>query len=162
MRRSGDDIIVEQDNITDDDNILDPPTLLNFRITPARMVSNWFKLVTAFMRGVREVVFSSGKGNTLAEGRCISDCDISGNVLAENQNIDSNDIANDTTPIFTAETVEIKGVPLSFRQYLEIKANPHGLVRYTCAGAGAGWIKELKYKIVDGTADFILLKSLRD
>ena len=29
MRRSGDDIIVEQDNITDDDNILDPPTLLN-------------------------------------------------------------------------------------------------------------------------------------
>jgi len=35
-------------------------------------------------------------------------------------------------------------------------------VRYTCAGAGAGWIKELKYKIVDGTADFILLKSLRN
>jgi hypothetical protein len=162
MRRSGDDIIVEQDNITDDDNILDPPTLLNFRITPARMVSNWFKYITAFMRGVREVVFSSGKGNTLAEGRCISDCDISGNVLAENQNIDSNDIANYTTPIFTAETVEIKGVPVSFRQYLEIKANPHGLVRYTCAGAGAGWIKELKYKIVDGTADFILLKSLRN
>ena len=162
MRRPGDDIIVEQDNITDDDNILDPPTLLNFRITPARMVSNWFKYVTAFMRGVREVVFSSGKGNTLAEGRCISDCDISGNVLAENQNIDSNDIANDTTPIFTAETVEIKGVPLSFRQYLEIKQNPHGLVRYTCGSAGAGWIKELKYKIVDGTADFILLKSLRN
>ena len=65
MRRSGDDIIVEQDNITDDDNILDPPTLLNFRITPARMASNWFKFVTAFMRGVREIIFSSGKGNTL-------------------------------------------------------------------------------------------------
>ena len=162
MRRLDADIIVEQDNITDDDNILDPPTLLNFRITPARMVSNWFKYVTAFMRGVREVVFSSGKGNTIAEGRCISDCDISGNVLAENQNIDSNDIANDTTPIFTAETVEIKGVPVSFRQYLEIKANPHGLVRYTCSSAGAGWIKEFKYKIVDGTADFILLKSLRN
>lgn len=162
MRRSGDNIIVEQDNITDSVNILDPPTLLNFRITPARMVSNWFKYITAFMRGVREVVFSSGKGNTLAEGRCISNCDISGNVLAENQNIDSNDIANDTTPIFTAETVEIKGVPVSFRQYLEIKANPHGLVRYTCGSAGAGWIKEFKYKIVDGTADFILLKSLRN
>ena len=162
MRRSGDDIIVEQDNITDDDNILDPPTLLNFRITPARMASNWFKFVTAFMRGVREIVFSSGKGNTLAEGRCISGCEITGNVLAENQNIAANDIANDTTPIFTAETVEIKGVPVSFRQYLDIKANPHGLVRYTCGSAGAGWIKEFKYKIVDGTADFILLKSLRN
>ena len=77
-------------------------------------------------------------------------------------NIAANDIANDTTPIFTAETIEIKGVPVSFRQYLDIKANPHGLVRYTCGSAGAGWIKELKYKIVDGTADFILLKSLRN
>ena len=162
MSRSDDNIIVEQGNVTDSVNIIDPPTLLNFRITPARMASNWFKFVTAFMRGVREIIFSSGKGNTLAQGRCISGCEITGNVLAENQNIDSNDIANDTTPIFTAETVEIKGVPVSFRQYLDIKANPHGLVRYTCGSAGAGWIKEFKYKIVDGTADFILLKSLRN
>lgn len=151
-------IEVEQGNITDAENIIDADTVLNFRLSPARMAMNWFRYLMTFKKSLKELLFSSGKGNISAGGQLVSSCSIDTGVILENQNLTQNDINSDVTQLFDAELHTIDEFNLTFRQYLTFKNNPHGLMSYNCGnGTLYGWIKELKYNNVEGVASAIII-----
>lgn len=152
---------VEQGNITNDANIIDPSTILNFRISPARMALQWFQYVTTFLKSAKELIFSSGKGNTSAEGELISECSIDENVLSEKQNITQSDFILNQEGIFIPELHTISGVPFTFQQYKSLQSNPHGLFAYKCNETQLyGWLNECSYSFVDGTIDLVLIPKV--
>lgn len=63
---------------------------------------------------------------------------------------------------FKAYKYEIKGYPLTFAQYQTIIASPLKLVGFNDGSdiSGDGWIDNMKYNHIEGTADFLLSKSL--
>ena len=157
-KRDGLDIVVEQGNINSPANIIDPTTILNFRISPARMAMNLFKYLTTFIKGTKELIFANGKGNIAAEGELDSICSIEAGVISEKQNLTQTDFAGDQSGLFTAELHEVENVPLTFDQYKTIRANPHGLIGYKCDDTQLyGWIQSLEYSFVDGDATLILI-----
>jgi hypothetical protein len=157
-KRDGLDIAVEQGNINSPANIIDPNTILNFRISPARMAMNLFKYLTTFIKGTKELIFSNGKGNIAAQGNLDSVCSIEAGVISEKQNLTQEDFAGDQSGLFTAELHEVENVPLTFEQYKTIRANPHGLIAYKCDEVQRyGWIQSLEYSFVDGDATLILI-----
>jgi hypothetical protein len=152
---------VEQGNIVNDANIIDPSTILNFRISPARMAVQWFEYVTTFLKSAKELLFSSGKGNTAAEGELTSGCEFESGVLSEKQNITSSDIIVDSNGIYLPELHKIEGVPFTFQQYKSLQANPHGLFAYKCDETQRyGWVQECSYSFVGGTIDLILIPKV--
>jgi len=152
---------VEQGNITNDANIIDPATILNFRISPARMALQWFQYVTTFLKSAKELIFSSGKGNTSAEGELISECSIDENVLSEKQNITQSDFILNHDGIFIPELHTISGVPFTFQQYKSLQSNPHGLFAYKCNETQLyGWLNECSYSFVEGTIDLVLIPKV--
>ena len=161
LKRSGSTLDVEQGNITSPLNIIDPPTILNFRISPARMAMNWFQYLTTFLKTTKELIFSSGKGNIAAQGESYSNCTIESGVISEKQNLLQADFQGNQDGIFTAELHTISEAPMTFKQYKLIQSNPHGLIAYKCSDVQLyGWIKELKYSFIDGSASFILIPKV--
>lgn len=161
LKRSGTTLDVEQGNITSPLNIIDPPTILNFRISPARMAMNWFQYLTTFLKTTKELIFSSGKGNIAAQGESYSNCTIESGVISEKQNLLQADFQGNQDGIFTAELHTISEAPMTFKQYKLIQGNPHGLIAYKCSDVQLyGWIKELKYSFIDGSASFILIPKV--
>lgn len=152
---------VEQGNILDAENIIDPATILNFRISPARMAMQWFQYATTFIKGVKELIFSTGKGNLSAKGEMFSDCVLETQPIAENQNLTQPYFIESQNGIYTAELHAIKGVPFTFRQYKALKANPSGLFAYKCDETQRyGWVQEASYSFVEGTIDLILIQKV--
>ena len=155
------DMSIEQGNIDNSTNIIDPPTILNFRISPARMAMNWFKYATTFVKGVKELIFSNGKGNLIAEGELISDCKLDSGVISEKQNIKEVNFIDNVNYLFRPEIDVITDVPLSFAQKKALNANPNGLIRYECDGVEYfGWQNKSEYSFVDGTTDFEIIPQI--
>lgn len=152
---------VEQGNILDAENIIDPPTILNFRISPARMAMQWFQYITTFIKGAKELIFSTGKGNVSAKGEMYSDCTIETQPIAENQNLTQPYFIESQNGIYTPELHTIKSVPFTFKQYKALKANPSGLFAYKCDETQRyGWLQECSYSFVEGTIDVILIPKV--
>lgn len=161
LRRYYGGLEVEQGNILDAENIIDPTTILNFRISPARMAMQWFQYATTFIKGVKELIFSTGKGNVSAKGEMFSDCVLETQPIAENQNLTQPYFIESQNGIYTAELHAIKGVPFTFRQYKALKANPSGLFAYKCDETQRyGWVQEASYSFVEGTIDLILIQKV--
>ena len=161
LYRNVDDLAVEQGNITNSENIISPETILNFRISPSRMAMNWFKYATTFIKGVKELVFSSGKGNVTAKGELINDCKLDLGVIQENQNIKEDNFLDDIEYFSKAELHTISDVPFSFEQSKAIELNPHGLIKYSCDGVDySGWINKHEYSFAKGSADFELIPKV--
>jgi hypothetical protein len=161
LKREDTALSVEQGNITSPLNIIDPPTILNFRISPARMAMNWFQYLTTFLKTTKELIFSSGKGNIAAQGESYSNCTIESGVISEKQNLLQADFQGNQDGIFTAELHTISEAPMTFKQYKLIQSNPHGLIAYKCSDVQLyGWIKQLKYSFIDGSASFILIPKV--
>jgi hypothetical protein len=152
---------VEQGNITNDANIIDASTILNFRISPAHMTMAWFQFITTFLKTTKELLFSSGKGNTAAQGELISVCSIANGVVSEKENITQSLFFEDQNGIYLPELHEIQKVPFTFQQYKLVQANPHGLFAYACdATQRYGWLQEISYDFVNGEADLILIPKI--
>jgi hypothetical protein len=152
---------VEQGNILDAENIIDPPTILNFRISPARMAMQWFQYITTFIKGTKELIFSTGKGNVSAKGEMFSDCVLETQPIAENQNLTQPYFLESQNGIYTPELHTIKSVPFTFKQYKALKANPSGLFAYKCDETQRyGWLQECSYSFVEGTIDLILIPKV--
>lgn len=158
LRRYYGGLEVEQGNILDAENIIDPPTILNFRISPARMAMQWFQYITTFIKGAKELIFSTGKGNVSAKGEMFSDCVLETQPISENQNLTQPCFIESQNGIYTAELHAIKSVPFTFKQYKALKANPNGLFAYKCDEIQRyGWVQECSYSFVEGTIDLILI-----
>lgn len=155
------DMAIEQGNIINSTNIIDPPTILNYRISPARMAMNWFKYATTFIKGIKQLIFSSGKGNIIAQGELLNDCKIDKGVISENQNILEADFIENIIYDLVAEIDVITDCPFSFQQNKALELNPHGLIRYECDGVEHyGWLNRVSYSMTKGTADFEIISKI--
>jgi hypothetical protein len=150
--------------------IVDPKSLYNYRISPARNAMRWFKSIAqSYADWIHAVLhFVSGEANITARGQYEG---ISGvvpvienTVLAEDDNI-TYDIFTDAAdhyPIYSNEMVKFV-YPLSYNDWVtKIVPNPCGLIQYSVNDGAPqyGWIDDLKYSPFEGTAEFVLKKKI--
>jgi hypothetical protein len=159
---------VEQGNIDNPANIFSPGTVINWRIRPYYNLMRWFKSLANSYPNIDDTInklyFSSGTGNYVAEGELIQglydvDCKLENGVKAENRNLSKLDFTDtaEATPLWKPETASFT-YPLSVKDYQLLKANPYGYISFQ-PGKGdylKGFIQSVKYKVNEGTADFIL------
>lgn len=161
LKRNENDLQVEQGNINNASNIIAPPTIFNYRLSPARMAFNWFEWITSFIKPFKELLFTNGKGNIDAKGELNSQCKLDAGIISEKQNIIEGNFLEYLDYIIDTELHEIEDVPLSFEDYKNIRANPEGLIAYQCDEVKrVGWIKEFTYSFAEGSASFILIPKL--
>ncbi len=154
--------IVEQGNINTATNIIYPETAYNLRITPERNALRHFKTLVNCYRNYAtgKLVFTNGEGNYLAVIELTNDgCVIETGSLAENADIQASLFADadEATPLYWPELVTFE-YPVTWAQYLTIKANPYGLIGYSC-GSGPvqyGWIEDFQLKPYSGMGQFTL------
>jgi hypothetical protein len=157
---------VELNNIVDPLNMIDPPTIYNFRLSPVRNATKWFDRIIGSYRNVNtghKLIFASADGNYIAEGNMYSfTCKLEYAVLKENQDLDLTIFADpaEAMPIMHPERV-VYTYPLGANEYKTIAANPNGLIQFSSpSDSGFGWIDELTYRPEDGMADYILIPKI--
>jgi hypothetical protein len=146
--------------------VIDPSTMYNLAVTPARNLLRWLPLLSTSTRSSDILRFASGAGNYAGDGTAPvqsteddDGCCGQGFLLREDFDLSFADHAC-AKPLFAAETVQFE-YPLSPVQYAAIRANPYGVVRYsqTAAPYESGFIHELSYDPVRGLAEFTLLPT---
>lgn len=142
-------------------NILNPDTVMNYRLAPTRNTMRWLKSLLQSYRQylTGTVIFTSGEGNILASGEVLTPCRLENAVIAENQNLSLDNFATpeDNYPLFYPELVKFE-YPMTYEQYLTVLDNPYGLIGYQC-GSGAieyGWIEDMQYSPYNGLVNFTL------
>lgn len=173
VKRNGDDasiLEVEQgedctipSSVTD---IIDPPSIYNYRITPIRNFMRWIKSFLAiYFHDINDsnskFVFTKGDGNFLAKGSLTTGCVLEGADIAENDDISvsSFDNSSDASPLFKFE-IDSFDYPLSLDQAIAIRNNPRGTIRYRQKSTDTwkeGYIESIQYKPNDGIATFNIL-----
>lgn len=165
MKRSAYEMVVEQGGIQDPDELIDPDTVLNFRISPLRNLMRWYKSIIGSYRQVNvsttKIEFVSGTGNFSAKGYYDDACAVEAQppTPAENANVIGDGIkaADDRTPLFRPE-IDTFEYPLSLNDFLNIRANPYGYISYQCGNGEwkKGFIRSIKYGIGTGKATYEL------
>lgn len=157
---------VEQGNITSPDNIFSPSTVYNWRLRPIYNLMRWYKSILpsfATMGSEAQLLFNAGTGNITATGTQTSDvCKLEKTALSESDDIYVTKFKNpsDYMPIWKNDTITFE-YPLTIQDYNKIKANPYGYISFQC-GTGeweAGWLNEVKFRLVKGSATFTLRKK---
>lgn len=140
-------------------NIYSPATRMNYRLTPARMMLNWFKSVCA-ARPIWQsdtVEFSSGTGNYTAQGQMIG-CTPEGVVISENQGFDKDDLYSGFAEPFWQTIIASFDAPMTMAQYEALLANPYGRVAFSCGATNyEGYIVSLELSPKDGLANCKIL-----
>lgn len=154
---------VELGNIVNANNIIDPQTIYNYRISPFRNALRWMNRIFSSYKkftAASKIIFSDGDANYYAEGLMLdANNRLENRTIIENEIIDPSLYINqdNAKPFLAAERV-VFDYPLNSKQFKDIQANPYGLIGYnnSCEN-GAGWIESIKYKPEDGLANFILI-----
>lgn len=147
------ELVVEQGNLTDAENILDPDTIINGRISPIRMALNWAwylwqQYKTKNWPGAK-MIFTKGEANYNATFAITNDCRKEGGPLSEKGEISLATFFDpqDGTPLFGSERDKIS-VGISELELLTILENPYKKVKYTNQGnTYYGWIEEIQYEL---------------
>ena len=162
--------VVEQGGIINPQNIFNPNSVYNYRISPLRNLMRWYRtLIAAYPTladSTNKLYFSSGTGNLQASGQLAEGygygsafCKLEGVDIKENMDLFTtafNDVA-EYVPLWANETIQFD-YPMSVADYNKIKANRYGYISYQC-GNGAisqGWIKDIEYTPNDGSATITL------
>jgi len=154
---------VEQDNVDNDQNIIDPESIYNFRISPVRNLMRHFKTIGGMFpdHTTGKLIFMSGTGNYVAAGEQYSDiCKMERGVLSESEDVSVDDFLNvdEARPIMRPEIVTFE-YPMSIEQFNRVRANPYGLILYRCNSwepFRRGFLISLKYNIANQHAVFEL------
>jgi hypothetical protein len=162
MRDAYTSLLVEQ-GMDSPANLLFPNDAYNFRIRPIANLMKWFKSLSGNYRDhtTKSLIFASGTGNILAEGKIDDDCALELNATSESDNIEVTDFKNasDATPILRPESITFE-YPMSLSDFLELRANPYGYISYQC---GSDWLKgyvnKISYRPSNGMASFDLRKK---
>jgi hypothetical protein len=163
----------EQGNVLNAENIYSPSTIFNYRISPVRNLLRWYKSIISsyanYSDSTNKLYFGSGTGNLAASGEMESEvCKIEKSSagyltesLGESQNLFITHFQGEQyLPIWKNDAVPFE-YPMSVKEYRDLKANPYGYISFQC-GTGEyekGFIKELKFKPVQGEATIILRKK---
>lgn len=142
-------------------NILFPDTVMNYRLAPSRNAMRWMKSILRSYRDFinKSIKFTNGEGNILASGEVLTPCRLENAVIAENQDISLDNFADAEAnyPLFYPELITFE-YPMSYDQYLTVKANPYGLIGYQCGNSAMeyGWIEDMQYSPYNGLVNFTL------
>lgn len=153
-------IKVEQGNILNAENIIDPDTIYNYRISPVRNAMRWaetiFKSYKHFTNDSK-MIFMDGDGNIFAKGLLNGDCREENQTLAENQEINPTLFTAPPKPFLSPERIEFE-YPLSIAEMILIQENPTGLIHFEgIEETGDGWIDKITYTPEEGKAFFSLI-----
>lgn len=157
---------VEVKSIDNAAHIVDPDSVYNFRISPARNAMRWFDRIAACYRHTSPadlLHFTSGDGNFVAEGTLrYPDCKIEAGVLKENTAISllSYEEPADGLPIHFPERVKYT-YPMTSVEHARLKAAPNGLIAYESkCEKGQGWIDEAVFHPEEGKINFTLIPKI--
>lgn len=162
-KRDGSDLVIELGNITTPENIIDPDTIYNFRISPERNAMRWMNRVLMTYKQFNsdsKIIFTDGDGNPFAKGEMTSTFGkLENQAIAENQTIDASLFADvsDVQPFAKAERITYD-FPMTSKEFKQVKANPYGQIYYESdCESGYGWIDTVTYKPEEGNASFNLI-----
>lgn len=163
LQRSGGNLIIELGNINSPENIIDPATIYNYRISPIRIALRWLDVLLKSYKQLTsnsKLIFMSGDGNYFAAGMMESDvCRLEDQSLTENEELSTGILADATaaTPLIAPERIEYE-YPMSVEDFKNIMENPKGLIHYISGcEEGDGWIDTISYKPESGLATFTLI-----
>lgn len=166
LKRGGEnELIVDLGNMSLDYNVIDPPTTYNNIISPIRNGMRWFKTWAAQMADplTNKITFSSAFGNYFAEFFTSQPCPLEVGAIGENQDLGLNlfDSPTANLPLWKPEQIKFD-YPLSLTDYLDLKTNPYGIIRFNCIDGvdDYGYIMDIEYRPNEGMATFTLLKAL--
>ncbi len=153
-------------NVTSSSGVPFIGTVYNIEHTPAKMLLRHMNVLSGCISKFAgsEVRFQSGEGNIEAEIQISSiGCpgDYSGTNLAENANLDWDDTdIRDGEPLWIPEVYTFD-YPLSISDYIAIKDNPYGVIRFsrTETDYKNGFILGINYDPNRQLASFRLLRS---
>lgn len=135
----------------------------NMRLSPMRNILRHIReIMKTYLPLTDDFIFTSGTGNYQAEilfnlfALCLYEeySPLTANALKENGNISLSLLSSliDGNPYEKNEEIDFE-IPMTFNEYLTIKANPYGYIKYTCnEQESKGWIKEIKYSLMQGMA----------
>lgn len=170
LKRGTTDMVVEQGNITGAANLFDPPTVINFRVTPLRNAMRWFRWIMQGVRNLtsaRQMLFNSGEGNYVAKGELNSDsCRMENGIIAENAPVGLNSFedAEAAKPFIVPETVTFS-YPLGLHEFVSLKKQMYGLIQFRGQNTEDwqyGWIDKVEPDHEAGLAKFTLITSTYD
>jgi hypothetical protein len=140
-----------------DGTLIDPDTIYNARLSPARMAMRHFADVTRAVAIVypRTLKFSAAEGYGNVKMRAEGNYVIEKGAIVENQDISVSDFADDgSLRLDVAAELMTFTYPIKPYEFRHIKANPYGLID---ADGRLGWVKELEWETGKGTANFTLI-----
>lgn len=140
-------------------NINDPNSCYNGRVTPARNAMRWFGAMTQGYRvfsNDTKLIFSSGTGNYIAQIG-LNNCAIDGGPLKENENLEIGDFKDEVNgmPIMFPEILTFDH-PMNYNLFKKIKDD--NVLRYKSTiircndTEQIGWIKSIRYRPEEGMA----------
>lgn len=163
MKRDEDgNLIVEQQNVTSASELLDPDTILNARISPARNAMHWawilFQAYKKLSFPDAKLIFTSGEGNYATSFAITNDCKLEVGIVSEKGEINVASFANPETviPIYNSERDEVT-TGISEEEFKNVLQNPYGKVRYEYEGQEHfGWLEKMEYPI-NGEGDTVFV-----
>ena len=151
---------VELGKVTNPQNIIDPNSVYNYRITPYRNLLRWaYRIFECyFPANDKRLLFAEGTGNYYAEGLLDDDCAQEAVEVAENQEV-VNTVFKDTSEAESLMTYQLArfSYPVREAEREEILSNPYRLVRFTSDGCDLqGWLVSMTRRTKTGLSDFVL------
>ncbi|HWB65009.1 MAG TPA: hypothetical protein VG603_15935 [Chitinophagales bacterium] len=152
---------------TNIENVIDPVLAndwLNMTITPARILQNHMNKIVAGLQTIHgQVQFLTGTGNYNAVTQMYANGqqqDYNGHALSESASLDWDDsLVRNITPIWGTE-VYVFDYPLTYKQFRDVLANPHGLLIWNKFPGVYyfGFILTMTYNLNTGMAHFELIQ----
>lgn len=158
----------EHGNIVSAANIVDPPSVYNFRISPVRNLIRWFEFLFSMFKDYLDtdqakLLFSSGEGNYIAEGLITGGCVPESDVLSESQDLVYEDKSDFATEIPRLGWEEWSfDYPVNFEEYIELKENFYKRisVRWEDGPYNQAYITEMNYRPSKGIASFKCIRAV--
>lgn len=141
-------------SVTDVENVSDPTSCYNHRISPVRNAMRWFNVA---MQGIRnldansKMIFTSADGNYIAKFG-FNNCNIAAQPIAENKSIKLEDFDNiqDAKPLLFPELLTFTH-PINYNTFVKIKNEPYLKYKKVLVKCNdsytSGWIDTIKYSI---------------
>jgi hypothetical protein len=132
------------------DNLLSPETAYNIRLSPLRMMCNWWPYLSISLHKnpVNHFSFASGTGNYQMKSESIEQSTTDIGLITENMNLSAGSIAEShREPLFAPESFEYS-VPLTFEQFLKLKSQAIYTFAHSCTDQNhiAAFIKEVSFR----------------
>lgn len=139
----------KDENFSTITNIISPETAYNLRLSPVRMLLNWYPIMAASMvkKTSPLIKFQSGTGNYLLSDERDDACDEGADgLLVENQDIAKEDVVELLqNPYYVPEYYQFS-FPVSLRVFLQLKLKANQAISVGCENQIKAFLKEVTYQ----------------